>query len=90
VPAEYDYLPPRVIEVEASRRERIARAGDIYISCAQPGAALIPCLLEPQSQYGLIRYWKFKLVPEKGGFFPVARVVSAGERPLVPFKNWRH
>lgn len=89
VPAEYDYLPPRVIEVESLPMERIARSGDIYVSCAQPGANLIPCLLEPQSQYGLIRYRRFKLVPEKGDFYPVTRVIQSGDLSLVPYMNWR-
>jgi hypothetical protein len=89
VPAEYDYLPPQKIEVEKAAMRIVAKRGHIYVSCAQPGANLIPCLLEPQSQYGLIRYWMFKLVPEKGEIFPFTRVVKRLDLPLVPYRAWR-
>lgn len=89
VPAEYDYLPPMTIEVIKTQHESIGRKGDLYISCAQEGAQLIPCLLEPQSQYGLIRYWTFKLVPEKGDVYPFFRVIRKQDLPLIPYKNWR-
>ncbi len=88
-PSEYDYLPPQKIEVENKSMDAVAKAGDIYVPCAQPAANLIPCLLEPESQYGFIRYWKFELVPEKGDFFPFWRVVTPSDLPLVPFKPWQ-
>jgi hypothetical protein len=88
VPAEYDYLPPERIEVEKKSVRTVARRGDIYVPCAQPAANLVPCLLEPQSQYGLIRYWAYKLVPEKGDVFPILRVTKTGDLPLVPYRGW--
>lgn len=89
LPAEYDYLPPQKIEVEKNKLQTIANKGDFYLSCAQSGANLIPCLLEPQSKYGFIRYWKFKLVPEKGDIFPFYRMVKKRDLPLVPYKSWK-
>lgn len=89
IPAEYDYLPPQKIAVEKKRINSLVKKGDMYISCTQAGANLIPCLLEPQSQYGFIRYWMFKLVPEKGGLFPLTRVITDKEMPVVPYKKWR-
>jgi hypothetical protein len=88
VPSKYDYLPPQSIESEKKRLQSIVKRGDFYVSCAQAGANLIPCLLEPQSQYGLIRYWKFNLIPKIGDFFPIYRLVSLKELPLIPYKNW--
>ncbi len=89
VPARFDYLAPEKLDVEKKTWMAIAKKGDIYISCAQPGANLIPCLLEPQSQYGLIRYWTYKLVPEKGDVFPFYRVIQAGDLPVVRYRDWR-
>lgn len=89
VPAGDDYLPPQKIEVEKKKLQTIIKRGDFYVSCAQWGANLVPCLLEPQSQYGFIRYWKFKLVPETGDIFPFYRFVGKKTLPLIPYKNWR-
>lgn len=89
VPSKYDYLPPQKIDVEKKAHQIIVKKGAYYVSCAQTGANLIPCLLEPESQYGFIRYWKFKLVPEAGNFFPFYRLVKAEELPLIPYKNWK-
>ena len=89
VPAGDDYLPPQKIEVEKKRLETIIKRGDFYVSCAQCAANLVPCLLEPQSQYGFIRYRKFKLVPEAGDIFPFYRFVGEKTLPLIPYKNWR-
>ena len=88
IPSEYDYLPPENIEVEKRDIQAIIKRGDFYITCAQAGANLIPCLLEPQSQYGLIRYWKFKLVPAEGNIFSFYRVVAVKDLPVIPYKNW--
>ncbi|HDT11384.1 MAG TPA: hypothetical protein ENN58_01455 [bacterium] len=88
IPAEYDYLSPQTIEVEKKLMNILIKKGDFYISCGQEGANLISCLLEPQSQYGLIRYWKYDLVPEKGDIFPFYRVIKKVNLPLVPFKDW--
>lgn len=89
IPAKYDYLPPQSIEVEKKALQTIVKKGDFYISCAQEGTNLIPCLLEPQSQYGFIRYWKFKLVPEKGEIFPFFRFIKKEDLPLIPYKRWK-
>jgi hypothetical protein len=88
VPAKYDYLPPQELEVEKKKIQAIVKKGDYYISCAQPAAHLIPCLLEPESQYGLIRYWSFELVPEKGEIYPFYRVVKQKTLPVIPYMNW--
>lgn len=88
-PAEYDYLPPQNISFEKKDIQTIIKKGDFYVSCAQEGANLIPCLLEPQSQYGFIRYWKLKLVPEKDDIFPIYRIIKKREFPLIPYKNWK-
>lgn len=88
LPAKYDYLPPPKIEVEKKAHHPIIKRGDFYVCCTQEGANLIPCLLEPQSQYGFIRYWKFKLVPEQGDIFPFYRVSKKQDLPLIPYKRW--
>lgn len=88
-PAEYDYLPPEKIEVVNYTMKSPVKKGDYYIPTAQEAANLIPCLLEPQSQYGLIRYWNLQLVPEKGDIFPFYRVIKQQELPWIPFKNWK-
>ncbi len=89
IPATYDYLPPQSIQVEKKELQTIIKKGDFYIATSQQGANLIPCLLEPQSQYGLIRYWKFKLVPEKNDIFPFYRLVKEEKLPIIPFKDWK-
>ena len=89
LPAEYDYLPPQRIEVERKSLQTIIKKGDFYVSCAQAGANLIPCLLEPQSQYGLIRYWMYNLVPQAEDIFAFYRFVGKKELPLIPYKNWK-
>ncbi|MGQ9673262.1 MAG: M14 family zinc carboxypeptidase [Candidatus Aminicenantales bacterium] len=88
VPSGYDYLPPEKIEVEKKSIPLLAKRGDYYVDCRQAGANLIPCLLEPQSQFGLIRYWAFKLVPEKGDFFAFFRLTKPSSLPLVPYRRW--
>jgi len=88
VPAAEDYLAPEKIEVEKKALSAVVKKGDFYVSCAQPAALLIPNLLEPQAEYGLIRYWKFKLVPERGNLFAFYRLVKAQDLPLIPYRNW--
>lgn len=88
VPSKYDYLPPEKIEVDKQSLKIVAKRGDFYVGCDQPGANLIPCLLEPQSQYGLIRYWAYKLVPEKGDFFAFYRLTEPLTLSLVPYRYW--
>jgi hypothetical protein len=88
VPAKYDYLPPQKIEVEALRKSVIVKKGSFYVSTAQFAGYLVPILLEPQSQYGLIRYWKFNLVPEVNDIFPIYRIIEKQKLPVVDYKNW--
>ena len=88
-PAKLDYLAPETIEVDLVEVPRhVAQRGDFYVDGAQPAANLVPCLLEPQSEYGLIRYWKFKLVPEPSGIFPILRITGSRALPVVPYKRW--
>jgi len=89
VTAKYDYLAPEVLKVEKRTMSVVVKKGDFYISCAQPGAALIPCLLEPQSDFGLIRYQSLKLVPDKGGYYAIARYNGQASLPLIPYRNFR-
>jgi hypothetical protein len=88
VPAEEDYLAPKRIDLEKKTLPTIVRKGDYYISCLQDGANLIPGLLEPQSDYGLIRYWRYKLVPEKEEIFAFYRMAKTPGLPMVPYKRW--
>ncbi len=89
VPAALDYLAPDKIEVAAKAVQVPVRRGDFFIDCVQPAANLAPCLLEPQSEFGLIRYWKFKLVPEAGGVFEILRLTGTAAPAVVPYKPWR-
>jgi len=89
IPSQQDYLPPGRIEVEKKMLGIVAKKGDYFISCRQDGTNLIPNLLEPQSQYGLVCYWSFKLVPEKGDIFAFYRVVQPESLPLLPYRNWK-
>ncbi len=88
IPAKYDYLPPQKIDVETFRQPVIVKKGSFYVSVAQFAGYLIPILLEPQSQYGLIRYWKFNLVPSAGDIFSIYRVIEKQKLPVIDYKNW--
>ena len=88
IPADYDYLPPQTIEVEKKTVQILVKKNDCYVCCIQDGANLIPCLLEPQSQYGLIRYRKYNLAPDKGDIFPFYRVIKKEDFTLLPYKQW--
>jgi len=87
VPARADYLAPQKIEVQPEKLMLPVKKGDFYVPCLQPAAYLIPCLLEPQSEYGLIRYFKFRLVPEAGNRFEIYRVEKPIILPLVDYKS---
>lgn len=89
IPARADYLAPQKIEVEAEKLKVPLKRGDFFVSCEQPAANLIPCLLEPQSEYGLIRYFRFQLVPEAGDCFSIYRVETTPSWSLVDFKPWK-
>ncbi len=88
VPATDDYLAPAKIDVERRPLATVLKRGDFYVSCGQEAANLIPCLLEPESDFGLIRYWKFGLVPKAGDIYALYRVVKPQALPLVPYKPW--
>jgi hypothetical protein len=88
VPAAEDYLAPETILVNRKPMTVPVRKGDFRVSCVHPAANLIPCLLEPQSSYGFIRYWKYRLIPEKGGLFAILRIEAPCVLPTVPYKRW--
>jgi hypothetical protein len=84
VPSKEDYVAPQRIDVDVKPGKVKAKKGDFYVSVEQPAANLISCMLEPQSEYGLIRYQMYKLVPEKGAAFPFIRVVK-GKPSVAPY-----
>lgn len=84
VPAKEDYLAPEKLEVVKQATKAAVKKGDFYVAAAQPAANLISCLLEPQSEYGLIRYQAYKLVPQKGAEFPILRIVK-GKPRVTPY-----
>jgi hypothetical protein len=86
--AAQDYLAPDKIVVEKKAAAPVARRGDFYVPCAGEAANLIPCLLEPESEYGFIRYQKFQLVPEAGNMYAFFRIVKPQSLPLVPYKRF--
>lgn len=88
VPAKEDYLPPETIEVTGKATTTVIKKGDFYVDCVQAAANLIPSLLEPQSAFGLIRYLRYGLVPEKGGMFSIYRVEKKQDKPVVPYRPW--
>lgn len=89
VPSKLDYVAPEKIEVAAKAVGVPVKKGDFYVDCVQPAANLVPSLLEPQSEFGLIRYRKFKLVPEAGGVFEILRFAGKTAPAVVPYKRWR-
>jgi hypothetical protein len=88
IPAPADYLAPSRITIERKPAAVVVRRGDFYVSCGQEAAKLIPCLLEPESEYGFIRYWKFGLAPKAGDVFAFFRVVKPQRLVLMPYKPW--
>ncbi len=88
IPSKYDYVAPDTLTTTAQMLDILCKKGDFYISCSQPAALLLPCLLEPESDYGLIRYWKYQIVPEAGEYFCFYRNVSEQNLPLVPYCDW--
>jgi hypothetical protein len=89
VPSRADYEAPETIAVAAKAVKTPVRKGDFFVDCVQPAADLVPCLLEPQSDYGFVRYWKFKLVPEAGGLFEILRYEGKEPPKVIPYKPWR-
>lgn len=86
VPSSEDYVAPEQIAVTKRAVKVTVRKGDYYVSGAQPAANLIPNLLEPQAEFGFIRYRTFKLVPDKGATFPFLRVARRESMPLEAVK----
>ena len=85
-PASEDYVAPETIAVTKKTATVAVPKGDYYVSGAQPAANLIPNLLEPQAEFGFIRYRAFKLVPEKGSIYPFLRVARKQALPVVAVK----
>ena len=75
VPAGEDYVAPEKIAVTKKTVKVTAQKGDYYVTGAQAAANLVPNLLEPQAEFGFIRYRAYKLLPEKGAPFAILRVV---------------
>jgi hypothetical protein len=75
-PAAEDYLPPEKLVVERHRSGFPVKAGDYYVPGDQPAANLIPSLLEPESEFGLIRYRAYGLVPAPGADFAIVRAAK--------------
>jgi hypothetical protein len=88
VPSKYDYVPPDTLQAKAQALSILCKKGDFYIPCSQPAANLLPCLLEPESDYGMIRYWKYHLVPGPGEFFAFYRVTGEQSPPVIPYQRW--
>jgi hypothetical protein len=86
VPAKEDYVAPEKIAVSKKTVRVTAKKGDYYVSGAQPAANLVPNLLEPQAEFGLIRYRMYGLVPDKGATFPFVRVARRQSMPLAAMK----
>lgn len=80
-PSAEDYVAPERIAVTRQAAKVTIGKGDYYVSGAQPAANLIPNLLEPQAEFGLIRYRMYNLVPRTGATFPIVRV---GKRQALP------
>jgi hypothetical protein len=86
VPAKDDYVAPEKLTVTKKTVRLSAKKGDFYIAGAQPAANLVPSLLEPQSEFGFIRYRAFKLMLEKGSTFAICRITKAGSLPVAPYR----
>lgn len=81
-PSAEDYVAPEKIQVTKTTVKTTAKKGDFYVSGAQAAANLVPNLLEPQAEFGLVRYRSYKLLPQKGEAFAILRVTQAAALPL--------
>lgn len=77
-----DYIPPQRIKVSRRPLQAPVQRGDCYVPLDQLAANLVPLLLEPQSDLGLIRFRSFNLGVGKDDVFPIYRVLQA---PAIPF-----
>ncbi len=84
-----DYIPPQRIAVSILQLQVPVQRGDCWVPLNQLAANLVPLLLEPQSDLGLIRFRAFNLTVEKGDFFPIYRVMQAPSLPLTPLGDFR-
>ncbi|MCU0235569.1 MAG: DUF2817 domain-containing protein [Acidobacteria bacterium] len=84
-----DYIPPQRITVTFSPLQLPVSRGDFHVPLDQPAANLVPLLLEPQSDLGLIRFRSFDLGLEKGDIFPIYRVLQAPKIPYMPLSDFR-
>ena len=87
-PSRLDYLPPDTLITKAQPLEILCKKGDFYIPCQQAAAILLPCLLEPESDYGFIRYRKYGLVPGVGDYYALFRNVLVQDLPLTSWCDW--
>jgi hypothetical protein len=84
-----DYIPPQRIAVSFGALQLPVSRGDFYVPLNQLAANLVPLLLEPQSDLGLIRFHSFKLGMEKDDIFPIYRVQQEPKVPLIPVHDFR-
>jgi hypothetical protein len=82
VPSKEDYVAPEKVAVTRKTVKITAKKGDYYVNGAQPAANFIPNMLEPQAEFGFIRYRAFGLVPDKSATFPLLRVARRQVLPL--------
>ncbi|MCD6450744.1 MAG: DUF2817 domain-containing protein [Acidobacteria bacterium] len=88
IPARFDYNPPKKIEVEPIRSKIVVKKGSFVVYTSQLAGNLVPILLEPASSYGLIRYFKYRLVPKAGDIFPIYRLVNPVKLEVIPYMSW--
>lgn len=84
-----DYIPPQRIAVSLLPLQLPVERGDCWVPLDQPAANLVPLLLEPQSDLGLIRFRSFDLGMEKGDVFPIYRVRQAPKIPYTALGDFR-
>ncbi|MBN1542481.1 DUF2817 domain-containing protein [candidate division KSB1 bacterium] len=87
VPSMLDYEAPSLIKLEAVKTTADVPRGAIVVPATGRFRLLVPLLLEPLSGYGLIRYFRFGLVPAAGEEFAILRIDDFSEllcAPLIP------
>lgn len=89
LPSATDYQAPEKLELQILEQQIIAKKGDFMVSCHQLASNQIVILLEPQSSYGLIRYFKYNLVPQVGDIFPIYRIFRQIDVKTINYKG-RH
>lgn len=84
-----DYIPPQRITVSFRPFQVPVKRGDYYIPLGQLAANLVPLLLEPQSDLGLIRFRAFNLAVKKNDIFPIYRVLQSPQLPFTALGDFR-